>query len=226
MSLVQLLVDLPDGRTGLATYIRNLANKTPDTVADLMKQFPALGGSDQSLEKRWLLTMARFSTADRYAGLSIEETEKRIAALTALQLPVGKTTQSFRLDQFNEFLKIRESRSALAQMGGGLLALQTTANPLFRRVVFEYQKIAMELADGRTHGIQDRLNTAAKYRASLLGRMNDIADYLNWFEATQTTARSDAFAGYFKAAGEMSAVAPKRHDPISQYLNSVEVELQ
>ncbi len=56
--------------------------------------------------------------------------------------------------------------------------------------------------------------------------MNDIADYLNWFEATKMTTRSDAFTGYFKTAGELSAAPPKRQDGISQYIDTLEAEFQ
>ncbi len=142
MSLVQMLLELPDGRPGLALYVRNLATASHDTSTDLLKYFPALGGSSQSLEKWWSLNMARFSAADRYAGLSLEESEQRTAALLTFQLPVDKKggMKTFTIGQFKEYLKIRESRQVLMQISTGFLALQTNANALFRPVVFEYRK--------------------------------------------------------------------------------------
>jgi hypothetical protein len=57
----------------------------------------------------------------------------------------------------------------------------------------------------------------------VLRRTVDIADYLNWIEATQLATRSEKFDGYLKVANEMSAPA-KRNDPITKYLDEIAQE--
>ena len=54
--------------------------------------------------------------------------------------------------------------------------------------------------------------------------MNDIDDYMNWFEATQLNSKSGVFADYLKAAGE--SAEPKRHDALSVYLDAIEQQIQ
>jgi hypothetical protein len=54
--------------------------------------------------------------------------------------------------------------------------------------------------------------------------MDQVDDYLNWFEATQTTTESGAFAGYLKSAAKSEA-EHRRRDAISVYLDSVELQL-
>ena len=52
--------------------------------------------------------------------------------------------------------------------------------------------------------------------------MTEIDDYMNWFEATQLETRSGIFAEYLNAADKMRAAAPRRHDPLSIYLDALE----
>jgi len=59
-------------------------------------------------------------------------------------------------------------------------------------------------------------------REQLTARMSDVDDYLNWFEATQLPARSGVFADYLRAASEPQATGPRRRDPISVYLDTLE----
>ena len=49
-------------------------------------------------------------------------------------------------------------------------------------------------------------------------------DYLNWYEATQTKTMSGAFSQLLEAAKSADAPQPRRRDPISVYLDSIEVE--
>jgi len=227
VGLVQLLVDLPNGRANLAGYLRDTSREN-SRIDDLKKQFPSLGQGGQSLEKWWTLSLARLSASERYRGLSLQETDQRISALLTLQLPAvkGGEVKRFAIDQFKEFLKAKESRIALSQMNAGFLALQQIGNPQLRPVIIEYQKISGELARGRTHGIAEQITATESNRRMILQRMASIEDYMNWFEATQVTARSTSFDAYLKTASELAAPQPRRQDAISRYLDSVEIEFQ
>ena len=110
-------------------------------------------------------------------------------------------------------------------MSVSLLALGTEANTLFRPVIFEYQKIATDLAHGRTRGVRDRLIMLAEYRDELLHRMDEIADFMNWFEATQPTKKSGSFDDYIKAANTFFNQKPRRDDGMSRYLDEVEQQI-
>jgi len=71
-----------------------------------------------------------------------------------------------------------------------------------------------------------RLKNIAQYRGMVSLRMEQVADYLNWFEATQMVTRSNSFEDYMKTANELSGDAPKRDDLISKYLDGIELQLQ
>ena len=53
--------------------------------------------------------------------------------------------------------------------------------------------------------------------------MSDIDDYLNWFEAAKMETSSGIFEDSLKAAGDQSQT-PRRKDPLSLYLDAVELE--
>ena len=88
----------------------------------------------------------------------------------------------------------------------------------------EYDECLAQLARGKTRGIHDRLERAARLRTALTHRAGEIADYLNWFEATQMGTRSGAFDNYLKTASELSEQDRKRRDPIARYLDELERE--
>lgn len=227
MCLVQLLAGLPEGRRSLAALVRDWPRANGDSFGELIKHFPVLGADSTSVEKWWTLGLARLAAADRYEGLSLEDTEVRLAALLSIEVPVNKAgeRQKFGIGQFEQFRKIAAARPALLEVSARLLALGTEANALCRPVVYEYQEIAAGLARGKTRGVKARLDSLAKYRAALHGRVEDIADYLNWYEATQTARLSGAFEGYLRAAGAPDTT-PKRGDALTRYLDAAEQQVQ
>ncbi len=222
-SLVQLLMGLPEGRPRLAAYIRSLP-AGGDPAAGLIRNFPALGSSADGLEKWWTLGIARLSASDRYRGLSAEETEQRLAALLFVKMTVGKTAEEkeYRLEDFKSFMGNRQRRAAIFRMNENLVALSAQANPLFRPVIAEYQEIALDLLRGKTKRVPPRLQSLATYRETIVTRVDEIADYLNWYEATQMHACSNSFDGYFKTANELAAPPASRQDAISRYMEEVQ----
>ena len=227
VALVQLLVELPNGRANLVSYLRDI-NRDNSRIVDLKKHFPALGAAGQSLDKWWTLSLARLSATERYRGLSMEETDQRLKGLLTLQLPGVKKgeVRKFTLDQFNAFIKIKESKLALAQMNAGLQSLQVVANPQLQFVVLEYQKICIELGKGMTRGISEQIVATENNRKKIVQRASDIEDYMNWVEATQGTVKSGAFTAYLKTAAELSGYHPRRQDAISRYMDNLEIEFQ
>jgi len=107
-----------------------------------------------------------------------------------------------------------------------LLLLAARAHPVLRPIVQEYQQIAALLAAGKRKGLAERFARLKTTRADIVARMNDIDDYMNWFEATQSKTRSGIFADYLKAAGERRAPAPRRRDALSVYLDALEGQFQ
>ncbi len=225
MCLVQSLLDQPSGHENLTRFIQHLASSKGDPVADLVRDFPSLNDG-QGIQKWWTLNLARFSAADRFQGLSLEESDAQLQALLQFEIPLGKGTEkkTFSIADFDSYLKLPGSKAALQSVSGNLLALSTQANPLYRGIIADYQETASLLLKGKTHGLKDRLSRSGRYREALMRRLSEVEDYMNWFEATQTDTRSQAFDGYLKAANELSE--PLKHDdPISKYLDDFGNEL-
>jgi hypothetical protein len=78
---------------------------------------------------------------------------------------------------------------------------------------------------GKTRGVKDRLKRVAEAREFLLRKKGEIADYLNWYEATQLDRSTRAFEGYMRVANELETPR-KRKDPIAEYLDEVVAELK
>ncbi|MGB8356233.1 MAG: hypothetical protein WCD79_20210 [Chthoniobacteraceae bacterium] len=228
LSFLQLLIGLPNGKACLVSYIGDLPLGTDAPSVDLIKHFPTLNGSGETLGKWWTLSLANISASDRYKGLTQEETEKRLAVLLKFTIPTKKAgeTKIFSIEDYKDFIKLPQAKAVLANVASSLQALSAQSAPLYRPITSEYHDIAMELQHGKTRHIDVRLKNVAKYREMISTRTEQVEDYLNWFEATQMTTRSNSFEDYMKTADELSKDAPKRDDLISKYLDGIELQLQ
>lgn len=226
MCLVQLLVEQPDGRRRLGRLVRAWPESGGDSLGALARQFPALVGGAPALQKWWTLNLARFAAADRVLGLEVGETDRQIGALLAVQVKLADGSERrFPVADFTQYLKLPGAREALAAQARALVDLSIRANVLLRPVLSEYVDCLALLARGKTRGVDRRLARAAELRTLVTKRAEDIADYLNWFEATQMGGRSDAFDNYLKTANEVTEQEKKHDDPIARYLDQLEKEL-
>ncbi len=228
MSLVRLLLKLPNGPSDMQSFIRHWPGQDADPEAELLKAFPALDSGGQSLEKWWTLGLASLSAADRYQGLSLTETSQQLDALLTFDVAIDKTgkTKPFTMAQYPAFAKAPGAAAALDTLSLHLLNLEAQSNPLMREVVGAYQNLAVQLAHHEDAHLESRLAALADYRARLTTRMDRIADYLNWYEATQRTQASGSFDEYIRTADQLeNDPAPRRADPISKYMDSIEQQL-
>lgn len=225
MALLTLLVEQPGGRQNLARFLRHWPESNGDPAALLGKEFPTVAAHQQTLQKWWTLNLARLASADRYQALTTEETDKALAPL--LQFEVGNKAgekRMFAVADFDQYLKLPDSRATLAGRRLELLALSTRANALLLPVIADYQEIFAQLARGKSRGVRDRLAKTEEYRQLVLRRTAEIADYLNWFEASQMGVRSNAFDNYLKTASELSEQERKQKGEIGRYLDEIEQE--
>jgi hypothetical protein len=225
MSLVRLLVDLPNGHVLMQGFIRHWPGPNADPEVELLKAFPALNSGGQSLEKWWTLGLASLAAADRYQGLSLAETSLQLDQDLKFDVVIDKAgkKQSFTLDQYPAFKNSPGAAAALNNLSIGLIRLETQATPLMREIVHGYEDLSVRLAHHQSRHLQSRLAALAAYRSKLATHMDQIADYLNWYEATQRTQASGSFDEYIRTADQLEKdPAPVRSDPISKYLDSVE----
>lgn len=226
--LLQLLLDQPDAKPRLAKLLRTWPDAGGDTVTALTRAFPTLGPDELSLQKWWTLNVARFAAANRYRGLSAEDTDKELQGLLEFEVVVDKAgkKQRFGVGAFQEFIKLPGGRAAASAQQKATIALSTKANVLLRPVLVDYEQIFALLAKGRTHGIAERIHAAEVYRTAVLQRKTEIADYLNWYEATQMKTLSGAFDDFLRAARKIDAKPPltPQAAAIAAYLDMLEEE--
>jgi hypothetical protein len=226
LCLVTLLRQTNNGPYHLAEFLRDVPESNGDPVADLAKAFPDLGKSQQTLEKWWSLSVAHLATENRFRGLSLEETEQRLNDLLKIRFAEagGVAAKTVELDDFKTWLKEKQAKAALANLGVRFIELSTNANPLLRGVIGDYQEIAAQLSRGKTRGVAEHLAQLKEQRASVAKRMGDIEDTLNWFEAT-LGVKSNDFDGFIKKSKRWEKETPRRTDAISQCLDQVEAEM-
>lgn len=230
-SLLEMLIALPEGKASLYRMVQGVGLEKLDPTARLLRSFPNLGGSETSLEKWWTLGIARFSTSDRYAGLSVEETDLMLKPLLEIEVVTDEkkgTRERFELSEFKQYLRHRSSKAALYSRINTLAALLPKAHPLLRPVVQEYYELALKLAARKTKGIEKSLVAINEYRAIVVERTDKIIDYLNWYEATQMPERSGAFDSYLRTAKKLEGeeTVPKRYDALTRYVDQVQREFE
>jgi len=127
-----------------------------------------------------------------------------------------------RLDELTQHKLSASEKMALDQLKRDLMSLIPQTNPVLRPIGREYEEIIALLARGKRRGVPKRLARLEITRQQLAARMTEIDDYLNWFEATQMNSGSGNFTGYLKALDQSQVPAPRRHDPLSVYVDALE----
>jgi hypothetical protein len=207
----------------LATFMADLPHASGGTLEDLILHFKNFGGSIEKAERVWNASVTQLVYSKGYESLSVSETERRLEASLQFQFLKSKQPEKFwKLEDYPGFIRVPGRAIVLTELTENLMALGVRANPVCRAIVLEYQQIAARLARGNTRGIERRLARLQKVRQTMAARAQQIDDYMNWFEATQSTARSETFVEYFKAAERIGTTS--RHDPISGYLDFIETQ--
>jgi hypothetical protein len=222
-ALVRLLLDVPGGQSKVARFITDLPDAPNDVVADLRAHFPETLGRVPG--KWWTLSVAQLSAMDRYETLSAADTAARLDRVLRFSIPaLDGPARDYSLGDYKTFRKLPAARAVLRQVSQQLLLLGALAHPSYRAIVQEDYEVAELLAQGKTHRVPERLERIASYRALIERQSSAVDDYLNWFEATQSKTTSGAFSQILEAAEAADEALPRRRDPISVYLDSIEME--
>ena len=223
-ALVQMLLDGKNGGTQLAKYVDHLSDSSSDPLADLKAQFPLLAND---AERTWQLALNRVKSLQTFRLLTFAESEQRLDELLRVKISEpNKPLKLARLDELTQHKLSASEKIALDQLKRDLMFLVPQTNPVLRPVGREYQEIAELLARGKRRGVSKRLSHLEFTRQQLAARMSDIDDYLNWFEATQMNSGSGNFTGYLKAVDQSQVPAPRRHDPLSVYVDALEDQFE
>jgi hypothetical protein len=223
-ALVQMLIDGREGPARLARYISHLSDASNEPLANLKAHFPVVVGD---AEGSWQLTLRRLKDFQTSQLLTFAESDRRLDEL--LRVKISQTNTPAKAATLDEFAQRKISPSekiALSEMSRKLLVFIAQANPVLRPIGREYQQITALLVRGKRRGIAKRLSHLEATRKQLAARMNDIDDYMNWFEATQMKNGSGNFTDYLKAVDQSQLSESKRRDPLSVYVDAVENQFE
>jgi hypothetical protein len=220
LAFLQLLLNDSGGPARLAHYINNLSQESSDPVSDLKVQFPVLGGG-ADVDALWKTSVTGLRNFN-YGLLTATDTERELGKLVGNWKGTQPIPGATNLLQLSNKKISRSQAIQLRQLKENLMLLGAQANPILRPVVLEYAQIAARVAEGRTKGVAPRLARISAQRERIQGRAGEIDDYMNWFEATKPETSSGEFGGYLRAAAQSDEERPRRHDPISVYLDVLE----
>ena len=223
-ALVQMLVDGKNGGAQLAKYIDHLSDSSNDPLANLKAQFPLLA---DDAERTWQLALNRLKGLQTFRLFTFTESERRLDELLRVKISEPKKpVKLVRLDELAQHKLSASEKMAVDQLKRDLLFFVPQSNPVLRPIGREYQEILALLARGKRRGVPKRLSRLDATRQQLAARMTEIDDYLNWFEATQMNRGSGNFTGYLKAVDQSQIPAPRRHDPLSVYVDALEDQFE
>ena len=219
--LVQLLIDSPNGRSRLGRYVDNLAFATNNPVAGLRASFPEV----RDFESLWKSKIADLKAAANKDLLTFSQTDEKLNELLAVRFPSHDGhDNAVLLETFSRTRPTPVQRAALQEFSRKLLLLATRANPVLRPVIQDYQQIAGQLALGKNRGFEKRLVDLKSLRTEISSRMEEVDDYMNWFEAVKLETPSGIFDDHSQTANSFDSQKPKRRDALSVYLDAMELE--
>ena len=225
LGLLRALLSSPDGAKHLVDYCSGLSALDPSEGAELLEKFPTLAGNPVMLSKLWTLSLADASATNRVTALSVKETQRRLILILEITAPINPTKPTVGTLQGPEALpalaKTKTGRYVVRQKAEELLRLEVRAHPLIRPVVQEYRMIASELAAKPKKKVEVRIRKNLQLQQAIVKRADEMEDYLNWFEAAQLSTPSKEFDS--AVDWQSNALTFHRNDPVSRYLDDIEV---
>ncbi|MGI8890593.1 MAG: hypothetical protein ACR2G0_07400 [Chthoniobacterales bacterium] len=222
-ALLHTLLEMPGGGRALVRYLSDLPDAPHDSLGFLQEHFAITPGGQPDLW--WTLAAAHLAAGRRYETLSLVETGQRLDRILRFTLtaPDGKT-KDYSLGDYEIFRRWPATQVTLEKVARQLQLLGTQAHPSYRNVLQEVYELTVLIAYDKLRRVPQRLARVESYREVIEQQGREIDDYLNWYEATQSKTVSGAFTHLLAPSETARANLPRRRDPISVYLDSVELE--
>ncbi len=223
VGLLRAIMAFQGAPADLCTYLSRLPEKNAMDAKELIKSFPALVQDPSLLSKAWVLSIADVSAANRLDPLTIEDTVKQLTLildLTAPPNPKKPDEKPLRGPMaFPEIARTPEGRYVLSQKKDDLLRLEARSHPLLRPMVSEYRLIVTQLTTKPKRNVRDRLEKNQQLLDAVVKRADEVADYMNWYEA----AKLETPSGHFNnVSPDRSPRKTQRSDAITRRLDDFE----
>ena len=171
VALVEFLTHFANGRQRLARFISDLPSASNDAMADLRMHFPELVDAAGASKNAWISHIVRLAARLSDQLLSWQETERILNEILSLRISSASSERKYSLDEFPKFLREPSARPALNSLDRTLNAFVGRANPVYRPVIHEYEKVTARLARGKTRGVAERLARLVQARRQIAAQM-------------------------------------------------------
>ncbi len=136
----------------------------------------------------------------------------------------GLVPVSLPLEEYQHILKHPDRVNILNYNVASLRALELRVSVLFRPVVTAYLSAVLDLQEGKTKDMDQRLATLHEFALVAYQKSIAVRDYLDWFEASESSRLSGKFDDYLNLPAIIQKELPPRTDPISKYLDAINKE--
>ncbi|MEM7146069.1 MAG: hypothetical protein AAF591_13105 [Verrucomicrobiota bacterium] len=226
-AFVKALLEQDSGAQRLVRTMREFPRYEGDVRPLLLEFFPALSKSSSSMEKWWALEVASMAQPTAIDFLSVEETQRQLDEALTVRVKDEEAggEREILLADVRELGKAGDVRRLLGPNKVMLLRLSYRCFPLYRSIVDDYREVLERLLQYKSLGVAGRMEKIGEARANLDAALENVDDYLNWYEAARLSTKSGAFEDYKRVAEELRREEPARGDRISRYLDGAEARL-
>jgi len=224
-----------------------------DSVAKLKAHFPELRETKMALGKWWTLQVAALSEKNAFEFYSFKETgdlldeallvvfgdeisdpiepKKRGVLNKWLPKLIGNgkkdeapsKIESYPIDNFKAYIDHPNLLKALDRNQRLIREVKHRGFPVYRNLAERYLFVIEGLQQNKKIGLSDEMMALRKRRASIEATMERVTDYMNYYEATQAPAKSEAFEDYRALRKQIEkARPPSGNDRISKHLDDLE----
>lgn len=221
-ALLRTLLEEPGGKENLQAAIRENGN-TMLSQESILKNFPSLANEPDSLERKWVLTLARMTLPSRTSSLSMAETSRELLRLMDLSAtpPESEGRKDLVRGPAAAPLLAREEGGSrmLMTLASELMRLELRSHPLYIPIAKEYREILIHLSRKPKSNVRKRIEKNDALFLALRQRSTEIEDHMNWFELNQVGSPDREFREILRIQEE-SFLPDPRGDAISNALDA------
>ncbi len=221
-ALVMGLLDQPEGKAGMRSFLAELPAYDGEMPALLRKHFPELNLSATSLEKLYELQLANKGSVPLTDVLDVLKTERFLEEALRFRYQDEKgLVQVVGLSEWESLsgLQKEDKVEAVRMAQDDLLRLSYRCFPSYRPLLLEYQAVLANFTNEETKDVAKTLEGLSERRRNMVAKAERAKDFMNYFEITRARETSGAFEDYLKLKARLKENPKERKDGMSEYLD-------
>ncbi len=225
-ALTMALLAQPEGKKSMNAYLAEASGFEGEPIELLRKNFPDVNLGREGLEKWWLTQVAALAAPALTQTMTIELTEKELAASLKLYLPDENGRLVVReLDAWPEVMAMEKNEdrlSAIRQASDMLVGLSYRSFPTYRPVIAGYLKILSDLTGEKSDHIVGALDNLKMFREAERRRYERLVDLLDWYHLSTVQEESGEFDDYLLIKKELEKAEVPADDPLIKYVDEAQ----